>query len=612
MLTTLGISADDFAELASGGGAADGALRNGQLSRRLLAIHTVVTTAARLRPAAFSRAGMAASYAALRDLHDRRRRETDGIVMHPPVGMWAMHCLRQLVDPAPAPDSLAGDLAQLGNITASVALSAGESCEVRVWVRDGAVMLPSYGQARLAAGTGWARLRVRDGTAEIVSADGARSVVVTPTDPESSTWLPLHRLRSEIDGARIGLVLDDLDPFRGFHGFAASERMPAADIAAWQSLLDDAWALLVGHHRERAEAMAAGLTSLVPLRGDGGRVEMSASSSDAFGAAALTRPRDGLAFAAALVHEFQHVKLSALLDIVPLHTMAPGPLFYAPWRTDPRPLKGLLQGAYAYLGVTDFWHAHRRHARGADERIAQFEYARWRGQVAVTLDIIQRSGALTEAGQWFVAGMRSRIDRLEETDVPDEPLALAAAVAADHRAGWRLCYERPDATEVARWADAWLGARSGPSATQGRSSEEVRTGCRPDAAALGQARFRPSARLSLAYLRLREPALFDHLADHPADLARHVPGTTAADALLVGGDAFGAAAGYAEMIIPDPGRWDAWAGLAAARSLLATLADDPLASRPEQVYALAQEVRRRTGAVPDPAALADWLAKQPA
>jgi HEXXH motif-containing protein len=614
MLTTHRVSAEDLAELASGGGSARGALRAGQLSRRLLAIHTVVITAARLQPVAFDCSGVAGSYAALRDLHSRRRPAADDILMHPPVGAWAMHCLRQLVSPRPSPTSLAGDLAHLGNITASVAVGAGESCEVRVRVRDGNIMLPCYGLARLAAGTGWARLRVRDGKAEIVSADGGRTVVVTPQDPERSTWQPLRRLRSEIDGMRIGLVLDDLDPFRGFHRFAAVERLPAAEVTAWQSLLDDAWTLLVRHHRGRAEAIAAGLASLVPLRGDGARQEMSASSSEAFGAAALTRPRDGLAFAAALVHEFQHVKLSALLDLVPLHDMAPGPLFYAPWRTDPRPLKGLLQGAYAFLGVTDFWHAHRRHARGVDERIAQFECARWRGQVAVTLDIIQDSGALTEAGKWFVEGMRSRIDLLGERDVPDEQLALAADAAADHRAGWRLRHERPDATLVTRWADAWLRDRTGPTAPEAPSSEapspqEPAAVCQPDATTPGQARFRPSARLSLAYLRLREPALFDYLADHPAELARQVPGTTAADALLIGGDLFGAAQGYIEMIIADPGRLDAWAGLAAARSRLATLADDPLAAYPEQVYALAEELRQRTGAVADPAALADWLAK---
>lgn len=32
-----------------------------------------------------------------------------------------------------------------------------------------------------------------------------------------------------------------------------------------------------------------------------------------------------------------------------------GQRFYAPWRDDARPVSGLLQGAYAYLGLSRFW-----------------------------------------------------------------------------------------------------------------------------------------------------------------------------------------------------------------------------------------------------------------
>jgi hypothetical protein len=36
------------------------------------------------------------------------------------------------------------------------------------------------------------------------------------------------------------------------------------------------------------------------------------------------------------------------------------PAPYAPWRSGPRPLNGLLQGAYAFLGVSGFWRQQRR------------------------------------------------------------------------------------------------------------------------------------------------------------------------------------------------------------------------------------------------------------
>ena len=58
--------------------------------------------------------------------------------------------------------------------------------------------------------------------------------------------------------------------------------------------------------------------------------------------------------ASVLVHECQHAKLNAVLDLIPL-SRPDQARYYAPWREDPRPLGGLLHGAYAYLGVSDFW-----------------------------------------------------------------------------------------------------------------------------------------------------------------------------------------------------------------------------------------------------------------
>ncbi|MBG0564890.1 aKG-HExxH-type peptide beta-hydroxylase [Actinoplanes aureus] len=34
--------------------------------------------------------------------------------------------------------------------------------------------------------------------------------------------------------------------------------------------------------------------------------------------------------------------------------------YYALWRDDPCPLNGLLQGVYAFVGITDFWWVRRK------------------------------------------------------------------------------------------------------------------------------------------------------------------------------------------------------------------------------------------------------------
>lgn len=67
-----------------------------------------------------------------------------------------------------------------------------------------------------------------------------------------------------------------------------------------------------------------------------------------------------------LIQEFQHVKLGAVLDLYDLFDPADDRLLHAPWRDDPRPLEGLLQGTYAHLAVTDFWHARHEVVAGAE------------------------------------------------------------------------------------------------------------------------------------------------------------------------------------------------------------------------------------------------------
>lgn len=48
-----------------------------------------------------------------------------------------------------------------------------------------------------------------------------------------------------------------------------------------------------------------------------------------------------------LVHEFQHIMLGGVLHVAPVHCAVQRQRSYAPWRDDPRPLGGLLQGVYA-------------------------------------------------------------------------------------------------------------------------------------------------------------------------------------------------------------------------------------------------------------------------
>jgi uncharacterized protein len=143
--------------------------------------------------------------------------------------------------------------------------------------------------------------------------------------------------------------------------------------------------------------------------------------------------------AATLVHETQHLKLSALLDLVTLTLPDNGQRFYAPWRTDPRPVSSLLQGAYAFLGVTGFWRRQRQ--SGGDAAVRQradAEFARWRDAVAEVVRTLQASGRLTQAGADFTGELAHVLDGWLREPVPAQALAAARHEAELHRARWQL------------------------------------------------------------------------------------------------------------------------------------------------------------------------------
>src|SRR5690606_40071407 len=102
-------------------------------------------------------------------------------------------------------------------------------------------------------------------------------------------------------------------------------------------------------------------------------------------------------------HEVQHGKLSALLDVVPLMLPTPGERYYATWRDDPRPLGGLFQGAYAYVGVSGFWRRQRRLERGEAAVAAEAEFFRWQESAEEATRVIAGSGRLTARGARFVS-----------------------------------------------------------------------------------------------------------------------------------------------------------------------------------------------------------------
>jgi HEXXH motif-containing protein len=80
------------------------------------------------------------------------------------------------------------------------------------------------------------------------------------------------------------------------------------------------------------------------------------ASRHAFGAVG-TVPADADGLAVLLVHEFQHVKLGEVLELCDPSDPTTRIRLRVPWRPDPRPVEGVLQGTYAHLAIADIWRA---------------------------------------------------------------------------------------------------------------------------------------------------------------------------------------------------------------------------------------------------------------
>lgn len=415
------LSRHAFDELAAGrgGGAAIEELTAAEFSKHVLLLAGVVKEASEAGHDQYplARAGFELLARALRENPAAAER----VVLHPPVAQWArqaaLACRLGLSGTQARP-------AQLTAVGAAAAIRAGVSARIDVPAADGWAMLPSLGAA-LAAGT---RVQVR---AEPGHARVGR--VAIPSDPhrQGPGWLPLRR--AGLDG--FDVIIDDLDPFRMLGRADLAPRLEASQ--PWEDALRQAWGVLTAGHPALVAEVGAAIRAVVPLaQPESGMV--SDSSREAFGAVAMSLPPDPVHGAEALVHETQHLKLGALLDLAELTEPDDGRRFYAPWRDDPRPVSGLLQGAYAYVGVSAFWRRQRlAPGSGADGHV---KFARWRDAAASVVATLRSTGRLTDPGRDFVDGMAAVLESWQSEPVPEWARDQAMRIAQSHRSQWEVAH----------------------------------------------------------------------------------------------------------------------------------------------------------------------------
>ncbi|GAA5007679.1 FxsB family cyclophane-forming radical SAM/SPASM peptide maturase [Kitasatospora paranensis] len=346
-------------------------------------------------------------------------RGLDAVLGHPYVRAWAARCL--LGEPG-------ADLGTLAELAAAAALRAGIPFELPVPVRDGFVHLPTLGRL-MVGGVGEARLA---GTADGFTVRGHRIGWDTPAE---GAWQPVRRVA--LPGWTV--ALEDTDPQRASHQWPVADRLDESALHGWTGALREAWELIGRDLSGHAPGIAAGLSTVTPLRpGPDGR-DVSAAARQAFGAVGIARPATAPILALLLVHEFQHVKLGAVLDGHELYDRADDRLYHAPWRPDPRPLEGLFQGTYAHLAVTEFWGTRVRAydgLPGAPAENARRQLATWRAHTAAAVETLADSGSLTVLGARMVSGMRAAVGAWLTLPVGHAAEAAADEEAKANRAAW--------------------------------------------------------------------------------------------------------------------------------------------------------------------------------
>lgn len=443
-----------FAELAAGGGSAEALafLERAERARRLLLLRTVLDHLQDL-PTPLTPA--AEAWRLLKEAAERAPEPVDRLLLAPTTGGWIAHLLRRVHGTATGPP-LWAEAGRLNALTVAAALHAGTDTDLLVPLVDGALSLPGLGTACLPEGAGGltaGRARTRAGELTLTGPDRAGRPASLRCRPrpvpvgdaartETLHWLPLRTLTTPAGDAAV--PLEDLDPYRDLDGPVPPARLDADEARAWQRLFDEAAGILAaaGGAGPPGRLDPAVIRTIVPwertslLPEPPPDVRVSASSGDSYGAMVIARPASATALAEALVHEFQHSKLAALIHLFPLLDDDRAEHYYAPWRHDPRHLTGLLHGAYAFTGVAGFWRD--RLAEPEHAGTAAYHFALRRTQSRLVVRTLLTSGRLTPAGHALVTALARTLDGWLREPVDPAALTRARTAAALHRTEWRL------------------------------------------------------------------------------------------------------------------------------------------------------------------------------
>ncbi|WP_328477242.1 HEXXH motif-containing putative peptide modification protein [Actinoplanes sp. NBC_00393] len=434
---------EQYRSLAEGGGSPDavGLLTEAQLSHRRLCLLAVAEKRDSL-PVAVQDA-----LALVMEIERASRAAVLNLLRYPFLDAWFASLASALAGGSPDEQVLTRAGAHLGALATGAAIAAGAAFETVLVCTGSDLLLPAVGTA---IGIGPAEVPVRcDGATVLIG--GSLELSLPCAEPVPG-WRPARHV--PVPGHVLEII--DADPWRDRFPVSPLGPLSGPDAARLDCLVRDAWQLLDAEQPAHTAGMRIALRGLVPMQTPPGAAQVSASVRGCFGAIGLSVADDAQTLAEILVHEFQHEKLGALLDLVDLCAEGGRARHHAPWRPDPRPAEALMQGIYAFSGVAGFWRARRGQSADAD-----FRYFTWRDHVVYALAQLLRSGELTPEGRRFFRVLEATLAAWR--DEAPTPAAIRLGTAAAHLS-WRLAHHRPQPADVSGLAAAWCAAVPPPAA----------------------------------------------------------------------------------------------------------------------------------------------------
>lgn len=193
--------------------------------------------------------------------------------------------------------------------------------------------------------------RFRSKEAELVFKGGESALLAPdrPLPPRLSASRPFPRIAPSLALALVDnnpLAMMEAHPDKEGNAIALGDK----PLDAWLTPLRESLEIIDTYLPEIGAEMRLVLHQIVPVGFDSER-HLSASYAEAIGTVYMSLHPNLFTMTEALIHEYQHNKLNALLYLDPVLENLESELYASPVRPDPRPLRGVLLAVHAFQPI---------------------------------------------------------------------------------------------------------------------------------------------------------------------------------------------------------------------------------------------------------------------